>query len=81
MTNQPVIPLTMVQSGEKARLVAIHSGHELKRRLATMGLVPDEEFTVVNNGHPGPFVVKIKESKVIIGKGMAHKIMVTLVSE
>jgi len=41
-----------------------------------MGLMVNVEITVVNNGHPGPFVVSVRESKVVLGRGMADKIMV-----
>lgn len=66
----------MVKAGEKVRLVSINAGRGLNSRLTAMGLVPDVEITVVNNSHPGPFVISVKDSKVILGKGMAHKIMV-----
>jgi Fe2+ transport system protein FeoA len=41
-----------------------------------MGLLPNVEITVVNNTHPGPFVISVKDSKMMLGRGMAHKIMV-----
>jgi Fe2+ transport system protein FeoA len=41
-----------------------------------MGLVPGVEITVVSNGHPGPFVVNVRDSKMMLGKGMTHKILV-----
>jgi len=42
-----------------------------------MGLVADVEITVVNNSHPGPFVISVKDSKMMLGRGMANKIMVS----
>jgi Fe2+ transport system protein FeoA len=41
-----------------------------------MGLVANTEIKVVSNSHPGPFVIVVKEAKVMLGRGMAHKIMV-----
>jgi len=70
------MPLSMVRAGEKARLVSVNAGQGLNSRLASMGLVPNVEITVVNNGHPGPFVVNVKGTKMMLGRGMAHKIMV-----
>ncbi len=66
----------MVKAGEKVRLVSVNAGQGLNKRLASMGLVPDVEITVVNNAHPGPFVIIVKDSKMMLGRGMAHKIMV-----
>ena len=73
--NQPR-PLSMVKAGEKVRLVSINAGRGLNTRLASMGLLPSVEITVVNNSHPGPFVISVKGSKMMLGRGMAHKIMV-----
>jgi Fe2+ transport system protein FeoA len=38
--------------------------------------VPEVELTVVSNGHPGPFVVIVKDVKIALGRGVAHKILV-----
>lgn len=66
----------MVRPGETVRLASINAGQGLNNRLASMGLVPNVEITVVNNTHPGPFVISVKGSKMMLGRGMAHKIMV-----
>ena len=42
-----------------------------------MGLVSNVEISVVSNAHPGPFVINVKGSKVMLGRGMANKIMVS----
>ncbi|MHC4332911.1 MAG: FeoA family protein [Planctomycetota bacterium] len=42
-----------------------------------MGILPNVEITVVSNGRPGPFVIIVKNSKVVLGRGMADKIMVS----
>ena len=78
MTEQQLKPLSMVGSGEKVKLVKINAGHGLNSRLASMGLVPNVEITVVKSGHPGPFVISVKNSKMMLGRGMTHKIMVQL---
>ena len=79
MTEKKTVPLTVVGSGKKVRLISIESGQEVRGRLTAMGLVPNIEFTVMNNGHPGPFIVKVRESKIALGRGMANKIMVALI--
>ena len=76
MKNRQPMPLSMVRAGEKVRLVSINAGQGLNRRLTAMGLVPDVEITVVNNAYPGPFVISVKDSRMMLGRGMAHKIMV-----
>ena len=71
-----VKPLSTVRSGQRVRLAAIEAGRSLNIRLSAMGLVRNVEITVVSNNHPGPFVILVKRSKVVLGRGMAQKIMV-----
>jgi ferrous iron transport protein A len=58
------------------RLASIEAGRGLNSRLASMGLVPNVKITVINNGHPGPFIINVKGTRMMLGRGMAHKIMV-----
>ncbi len=76
MTEQQLKPLSMVRSGEKVKLVRVNAGQGLNSRLASMGLVPNVEITVVKSGHPGPFVISVKDTKMMLGRGVVHKIMV-----
>jgi len=69
-------PLSMVKAGETVKLASIEAGRGLNSRLAAMGLVPDVEITVVSSRHPGPFVINVRYCKMMLGRGMAHKIMV-----
>jgi ferrous iron transport protein A len=68
--------LSTAKAGECVRLVRIDAGRGLNSRLASMGLVPNAELKVVSNGHPGPFVLIVKEAKVVLGRGVAQKILV-----
>ena len=60
----------------KVKLVKVDAGQTLKARLAAMGLLPGAELRVINNGHPGPIVVDFKGSRIVLGRGMAGKILV-----
>ena len=77
MEQKEIKSLSMIRSGEKVKLVTIVAGRGLNNRLASMGLVSDVEISVVSNSHPGPFVINVKGSKVMLGRGMANKIMVS----
>ena len=77
MGNKQLRPLSVVNEGEKVKLAGINAGRGLKSRLASMGLVANVEITVVNNSHPGPFVISVKNSRMMLGRGVAHKIMVS----
>ena len=70
-------PLSHVRAGESVKIASIRAGcRALTNRLTAMGLTVNVEITVVNNGHPGPFVVNVRDAKVVLGWGMADKIMV-----
>jgi ferrous iron transport protein A len=68
--------LSTTKAGETVRLVRIDAGRGLNSRLAAMGLVAGTQLRVVSNGHPGPFVLIVKEAKVVLGRGVAQKIWV-----
>ena len=76
VTKQEARPLSTTKAGETVRLVRILAGRGLNSRLAAMGLVAGTELRVVSNGHPGPFVLIVKEAKVVLGRGVAQKIWV-----
>ena len=76
MENKQLKPLSRVRAGETVKLASINASQSLNSRLASMGLVPNVEITVVSNGHPGPFVISVKDSKMMLGRGMVHKIMI-----
>lgn len=76
MSEQPSRPLSTAKAGENVRLVRIDAGRGLNSRLASMGLVANTELKVVSNGHPGPFVLIVKDAKVVLGRGVTQKIMV-----
>ena len=70
------MPLAMVKAGERVRCVQLNGGRGLQARLASLGLLPGTELTVVCADTRGPILVAIGESRIALGRGMAHKIMV-----
>ena len=70
------MPLTTAKLGQKVRLRSINAGRGLISRLSAMGIVPGVELVVVNTTLSGPMVVMVKDSKVILGRGIALKMMV-----
>ena len=79
-SNTPT-PLSDIPPGQCVRLARIDAGRALTQRLLAMGLSAQVELSVVSNGHPGPVIISIRESKLVLGRGMADKIMVVLSSD
>jgi Fe2+ transport system protein FeoA len=76
MSGGTLMPLSMVAPGKKVRLVRINGGRNLRSRLAAMGLMPGTDVEVISGGHGGPCVVSVRDSRLILGRGMALKIEV-----
>lgn len=70
------MPLTMISEGKKAVLRSIEGGRQLRARLAALGLLPGAELEVIQNSGHGPFVIAVKGSRIVIGRGMAARIAV-----
>lgn len=70
------MPLVIVQSGRRVRLLAVDAGHGLQGRLTAMGLVPGVEIEVLRNSMRGPILIEVKGSRIMLGHGMARKIVV-----
>jgi len=73
---QPAVSLNTLPDGATARLVTIRGGCGLRSRLTAMGLRAGAVVRVVHNGGRGPFVVAAGESRLVLGRGMARKILV-----
>ena len=71
-----MIPLTMACEGSMVHMASVRAGDRLAHRLAAMGLTPGVELLVVNNTRNGPFIVEVKGCRLVLGRGMAHKIVV-----
>ncbi len=70
------MPLSVVQEGRRVRIITVDAGHGLLSRLTAMGLVPGVEIEVLRNSLHGPFLIAVKGSRIMLGRGMAQKIMV-----
>lgn len=70
------MPLSTVKTGKNVRLIAINGGNKIKNRLFAMGLIPGSQIEVVRNISKGPFLLSVKGSRIMLGRGMARKIVV-----
>lgn len=75
--DQSAIPLAMVGAGRRVRIQTISGGQQMQSRLTAMGFLPGVELDVIRTNFPGPVVVSILNSRVMLGRGLAQKIMVS----
>ena len=71
-----MMSLSMASSGETVRVATFKGGWGLRRRLADMGLTPGVIIKVVSSSGHGQVVIDIRGSRLALGHGVAHKVMV-----
>jgi Fe2+ transport system protein FeoA len=69
--------LSKVSEKNKVTVTKIAGGREAKSRLASMGMIPGSEIEVVRNSSSGPVIVSLDKSKLMLGRILAQKIMVS----
>ena len=67
-------PLASLKDGDHADIHEIRGGHNLRQRLADMGLLAGTGITVIKSG--GPAILEVRGHRIVIGRGMIHKILV-----
>ncbi len=70
------MPLAAVKPGKRVFIIGLTAGDGLRGRLAALGLVPGAQVEVITNSARGPFIISVKGSRIVLGHGMAQKIMV-----
>ncbi len=72
------MPLSMARVGQTVLFVAVaEGGYGLTHRLAEMGVTPGMRMVVLNQG-PGPFIVSVRGTRLVLGRGMVERILVRL---
>ncbi|KPK81554.1 MAG: hypothetical protein AMJ81_10515 [Phycisphaerae bacterium SM23_33] len=71
----PVMPLSLAAVGRTVTFARAEGGVGLIRRLAEMGLTPGEPIRVLHRG-PGPFIIMVRGSRLVLGRGMVQRILV-----
>jgi Fe2+ transport system protein FeoA len=79
MMTLQALPLSMVAPGERVRLLKINAGEGLAGRLSALGLTPGVELTIVQDAG-GPLLLAVRDSRLAVGRGMAQKMVVELIS-
>lgn len=70
-----MMPLSMVNVGEKKQVLKINGKDDTQRFLENLGFVQGSEVTVISE-IGGNMIVNIKDTRIAIDKAMANRIMV-----
>ncbi len=72
--------LGSLPKGTRARIINVIGGWGVRQRLYEMGIYPGAEIVVIENRGIGPVIVGSKGGQIAIGRGMARRIIVEVVS-
>jgi ferrous iron transport protein A len=70
-------PLIFADAGKKLLVAGFVGGFGMSRRLADMGLTVGAPISVIGGSCHGPLVIDVRGARLGLGCGVAHKIMVT----
>jgi Fe2+ transport system protein FeoA len=68
----------MAKAGETVNIMEIAGGRNARARLSSMGLRPGDLIEIINNNGQGRLILGHGNTRLAIGRGIAHKIMVSL---
>lgn len=74
-SENSLFPLAMAQEGETVKIQSLNGGKNMEARLTSMGLNVGSEL-LVSQRQGGNLVVIRGETRLALGMGIAHKIMV-----
>jgi Fe2+ transport system protein FeoA len=68
--------LTEVKENKEIIVISIIGGRQAKKKLLSLGIIPDKRLQVVKNNDKHPLIVLIGKTQFILGRGIAEKILV-----
>ncbi|MCK5218936.1 transcriptional repressor [bacterium] len=75
ITKGEEVTLSAISNGHRAQVTRLEGGLGLQRRLREMGIVPGTEIEVLSNQFAGPFLIRVRGSRLAIGHHITHKII------
>ena len=74
-----ITTLTDIKEGRKGIIISIEGGRNATKRLADLGLTTGIEINVLRKSFlSGPIEIEVCGSKLVLGRGLASKILVEL---
>lgn len=70
-------PLTEIEPGKTVYFAYIDAGRSAKARMLSMGLRKGAPFELTRSSRNGPFVISRGGNRMVLGRGVTGRIMVT----
>ncbi|MDA8096149.1 MAG: FeoA domain-containing protein [Clostridia bacterium] len=71
-----VLPLGFLTPGRDAVVRDVVGGKELRQRLCEMGFARGSLVRIVQSQPCGPLIISLGDGRIVLGRGVAQKIMV-----
>lgn len=68
--------LSDLPKGGSGIVRTIRGGKDLAARLASLGITPGVNVSVIQNYGHGPLMIIVRDSRLALGRGEAHKVLV-----
>lgn len=68
--------ITDIKEGEKVQITQFRCERGIKHRLCSLGILNGQTVQVIKNDSHGPIIIKVLDSKIVLGRGQAEKIFV-----
>lgn len=75
MMNNMYIPLNAIAIDRYAEINNVSGGENICKKLMEMGLNKGSIIRMIRND-VGPLIIKVGETRLVLGRGMAQKVMV-----
>jgi ferrous iron transport protein A len=73
------INLVQMKAKQKGQITELPEGSVLRRKLMSLGVYPGREVTKISHiGLRGPAAIKVGRSVLVLGHGMASKVIVEI---
>lgn len=70
------VPLSALQIGEKGVVIGIAGGRGVLNRITSLGFVPGTDVVILQNFRHGPIIVRVRDARIALGRGVARRIQV-----
>lgn len=72
--------LADLKSGDSGVVTAIHGDESFRGKMLPLGIVPGTNIEVINGGHGRPFVLKVRDTRLMLDWKIVQKIAVSILS-
>jgi len=75
-SNDKVVSLSALHSGEHGEVVKLAGGHCMLSRMTALGFTPGADVMVVQNYGRGPLIARVRNARIALGRGEAERVYV-----